>query len=193
MYECQDSFPYERNRQINESFSVTHRYLSSRSSFQGEIDVVFILLEDPAWLWGQLTGFLIHAMPVSISILSKLVSPYRHVSSHRCFHLELRSIRIDRHRWFCQSLSWCSTLRWVRCCDQNCRTFDRSMWKTTSLSLQMDKQELKLKNAQSRVNEEVQIHYRLRNPAIVQVSCSATGGLITVMFALVLVIGSLRR
>jgi hypothetical protein len=33
----------------------------------------------------------------------------------------------------------------------------------------MDKQQLKLKNAQSRVNEEVQIHYRLRNSAIVQV------------------------
>jgi hypothetical protein len=33
----------------------------------------------------------------------------------------------------------------------------------------MDKQQLKLKNAQSRVNEEVQIHYRLRNPTIVQV------------------------
>ncbi len=34
---------------------------------------------------------------------------------------------------------------------------------------QMDKQQLKLKNAQSRVNEEVQIHYRLRNSAIVKV------------------------
>ncbi len=33
----------------------------------------------------------------------------------------------------------------------------------------MDKQQLKLKNAQSRVNEEVQIHYRLRHSAIVQV------------------------
>ncbi|CAF2992404.1 unnamed protein product [Rotaria sp. Silwood2] len=33
----------------------------------------------------------------------------------------------------------------------------------------MDKQQLKLKNAQSRVNEEVQIHYRLRNSAVVQV------------------------
>jgi hypothetical protein len=33
----------------------------------------------------------------------------------------------------------------------------------------MDKQQLKLKNAQSRVNEEVQIHYRLRNSAIVKV------------------------
>jgi hypothetical protein len=33
----------------------------------------------------------------------------------------------------------------------------------------MDKQQLKLKNAQSRVNEEVQIHYRLRNSTIVQV------------------------
>ena len=33
----------------------------------------------------------------------------------------------------------------------------------------MDKQQLKLKNAQSRVNEEVQIHYRLRNSYIVQV------------------------
>ncbi|CAF3383508.1 unnamed protein product [Rotaria socialis] len=32
----------------------------------------------------------------------------------------------------------------------------------------MDKQQLKLKNAQSRVNDEVQIHYRLRNSAIVQ-------------------------
>jgi serine/threonine protein kinase len=32
----------------------------------------------------------------------------------------------------------------------------------------MDKQQLKLKNAQSRVNEEVQIHYRLRHSAIVQ-------------------------
>ncbi|UJR23686.1 hypothetical protein I4U23_026669 [Adineta vaga] len=32
----------------------------------------------------------------------------------------------------------------------------------------MDKQQLKLKNAQSRVNEEVQIHYRLRNTTIVQ-------------------------
>ena len=39
----------------------------------------------------------------------------------------------------------------------------------TKIRFQMDKQQLKLKNAQSRVNEEVQIHYRLRNPTIVQV------------------------
>ena len=58
------------------------------------------------------------------------------------------------------------------------------------MSLQMDKQQLKLKNAQSRVNEEVQIHYRLRNPAIVQVSCSVDTA-ITPMFALVLVTGSI--
>ena len=32
----------------------------------------------------------------------------------------------------------------------------------------MDKNELKMKNAQTRVNEEVQIHYRLRNSSIVQ-------------------------
>lgn len=38
----------------------------------------------------------------------------------------------------------------------------------------MDKQQLKLKNAQSRVNEEVQIHYRLRNSAIVQVRTMMT-------------------
>ncbi len=35
--------------------------------------------------------------------------------------------------------------------------------------IQMDKQQLKLKHAQSRVNEEVQIHYRTRNSSIVQV------------------------
>lgn len=34
--------------------------------------------------------------------------------------------------------------------------------------VQMDKNELKMKNAQTRVNEEVQIHYRLRNSSIVQ-------------------------
>ena len=54
----------------------------------------------------------------------------------------------------------------------------------------MDKQQLKLKNAQSRVNEEVQIHYRLRNPAIVQVSGNVDT-MITAVFALVLVTGSL--
>ena len=42
----------------------------------------------------------------------------------------------------------------------------------------MDKQQLKLKNAQSRVNEEVQIHYRLRNSAIVQVSATAASPMI---------------